>query len=304
MITTRLKVIFLAAAISLVGCRPRKPAGEFQPITLDTTDVAGKVDYSGLAAVLKAGVGPGGKLLPEKLKANAKMLEGQLMLMAVAGPKTRADLFAGEHSKLNYWYNARAAWSLRLMLTFSRERLEAETKASKADKEETGEADRWKITDDGVSIEEFRNRSFPIDGRSMTLALMDSLIVEEFGFKAVVGEPGVSPVRAEIPTKPFNANNVAKLIDERFNGFLDDESRFVIDAASKRILVPPVLWQFRERLIADHRQKYRVTGASLTTALLPHVRLSPHRRLQDAVGYKCIAAPQPKVPLIIKRKED
>ena len=304
MITTRLKVVFLAAAISLAGCRPRKPAGEFQPITLDTTDVAGKVDYSGLAAVLKAGVGPGGKLLPKKLKALAKMLEGQLMLMAVAGPKTSADLFEGEHSKLNYWYNARAAWSLRLMLTFSRERLEAESEASKADEGETREVPRWEITDDGVSIEEFRNRSFPIDRRSMTLALMDSLIVEEFGFKAVVGAPGVSPARAAIPTKPFNADDAAKLIDERFNDFIDDESRFVIDAASRRILVPPVLWQFGERLIADHQRKYRVTGARLTTALLPHVRLSPHRRLQDAVGYKCLRGPQPKAPLIVKRAED
>jgi len=304
MITTRLKVAFLASAISLVGCRPRKPAGEFQPITLDTTDVAGKVDYSGLAAVLKAGIGPGGKLLPKKLKANAKMLEGQLMLMTVAGPKTRADLFAGEHSKLNYWYNARAAWSLRLMLTFSRERLEAEAEATKAKEEKNREVVRWKITDDGISIAKFRNRSFPIDGRSMTLALMDSLIVDQFGFKAVVGAPGVSPARAEIPTRPFNANDAAKLIDERFNEFIDDESRFVVDVPSKRILVPPVLWQFRERLIADHRKKYRVTGASLTTALLPHVRFSPHRRLQDAVGYQCIGAPRPKAPLIVKRAED
>jgi len=304
MITPHLKVAFFAAAISLAGCRLGQPAGEFQPITLDATEVTGKVDYSGLAAVLKAGIGPGGKLLPEKLKANAKMLEGQLMLMAVAGPKSSADLFEGENSKLNYWYNARAAWSLRLVLTFSRERLESESETSKADEEETRQAVRWRIEDDGVPIEEFRNRPFPIDGRSMTLALMDSLIAEEFGFKAVVGAPGVSPARAEIPTRPFNTNDAAGLIDERFNDFIDDENRFVIDVPSKRILVPPVLWRFGERLIADHQQQYRVTGANLTTALLPHVRLSPHRRLQDAVGYRCIQAPQPKAPLIVKRQDD
>ena len=302
--TTRLSAVFLAAAISLAGCRGRQPAGEFQPITLDTTDVAGKVDYSGLAAVLKAGVGPGGKLLPEKLKANAKILEGQLMLMTVAGPKTRADLFKSEHSKLNYWYNARSAWSLRLMLTFGRERLEDESKVAKTGEGKTREPARWEIADDGVSIEEFSNRSFPIDGRSMTLSLMDSLIVEEFGFKAVIGAPCVSPRRAAIPPKPFEANDAAKLIDERFNEFIDDENRFVVDVASRRILVPPVLWQFAERLMADHQQKYRVTGANFTTALLPHVRLSAHRRLQDAVGYKCVGAPEPKVPLIVKRAED
>ena len=163
-------------------------------------------------------------------------------------------------SKLNYWYNARAAWSLRLMLIFSRERLEA-------DKEKTGEGARWRITDDGMSIEEFSSRSFPIDGRKMTLALMDSLIVEEFGFKAVIGAPGVSPVRASIPAKPFDADDAGKLIDERFNEFLDDASRFVIDAAVKQILTPPILWRFRERLIAEHQRKYGVTGANLTTEI-------------------------------------
>ena len=289
MITTRLKVVYLAAAVSLVGCSQPKP------ITLDTANVVGKVDYSGLAAVLKAGIGPGGEILPGKLKANAKMLEGQLMLMMAAGPTTRADLFEDKHSKFNYWCNARAAWSLRLMLTFSGERLEA-------DKGKTGEVARWRITDKGVSIEEFRNRYFPIDGRKMTLALMDSLILEEFGFKALIVAPGVSPLRAAIPTKPFDTKDTAKLIDERFNDFVDNENRFAIDVASKRILVPPILWRFGERLTADHQRKYGVTGANLTTALLPHVRLSPHRRLQDAVGYKCVLAPEQKVPLIVKRK--
>jgi hypothetical protein len=296
MISTRLKVTFITTAILLAGCR-QQPSGEFQPITLDTADVAGKVDYSGLAEVLKTGVDPDGKLLPGKLKANARMLEGQLMMMMVAGPKTRADLFESEHLKLNYWYNARAAWSLRLLLTFSRERQEPDT-------DKTIKPYRWEIAGDGMSIEEFNNRSFPIDGRSMTLALIDSLIIDQFGFKAVIGAPGVSPMRAVIPAKPFEATGAAKLIDERFNDFVDSEKRFVIDVSARRILVAPILWRFAERLITDHQQKYRVTGANLTTALLPHVRLSPHRRLQDAVGYTCSGAPEPRVRLIVKRTED
>ncbi|MCP4379677.1 MAG: hypothetical protein GY794_26350 [bacterium] len=296
MISTRLKVTFITTAILLTGCW-RQPAGEFQPITLEADNVAGKVDYSGLAAVLKDAVTADGKLLPKKLKANAKMLDGQLMIMTVAGPKTRPDLFDSEHAKLNYWYNVRAAWSLRLLLTFSRERQEPDT-------DKTIKPYRWEIAGDGVSIEDFNNRPFPIDGRSMTLALIDSLIIDQFGFKAVIGAPGVSPLRAAIPAKPFEAADAGKLIDKRFNGFVDSEQRFVIDAASKRILVPPILWRFAERLITDHQQKYRVTGANLTTALLPHVRLSPHRRLQDAVGYTCTGASAPKVSLIVKRTED
>ena len=297
MIITRFTVAFLIGAVYLSGCEPQEPPREDQPITLEATEAASKVDYSGLEAVLKAAISPDGEILPKKLIATAKTLEEQLMLMTLAGPKTRADLFENEHSKLNYWYNARAAWSLRLMLTFSRER-------PKTDEKKTSEPVRWRITDDGVSIEEFAKRSFPIDGRSMTLASMDSLIVEEFGFKAVIGAPCVSPLRASIPTKPFNATVAERLIDERFNGFLDSEKRFVIDVASKQILVHPVLGQFEKRLIADHQEKYGVTGANLTTALLPHVRLSPHRRLQDAVGYKCVEAREPKVPLIVKREDD
>ena len=143
MIKTRLTVAFIATAISLAGCEPPKPLQEFQPITLDAADAASKVDYSGLEAVLKAAISPDGEILPKKLKANAKMLDAQLMLMTLAGPKTRADLFKNEHSKLNFWFNARAAWSLRLMLTFSRERPET-------DEKKTSKPVRWRITDDGV----------------------------------------------------------------------------------------------------------------------------------------------------------
>ena len=138
----------------------------------------------------------------------------------------------------------------------------------------------------------------------MTLALIDSLIIDQFGFKAVVGAPGMSPLRAEIPTKSFDAKDADKLIDERFNKFIDNETRFAIDVNSQQILIPPVLWRFKDRLITDHRKKYGTTAANLTTALLPHVRLSPHRRLQDAIGYKCTEAPEPKTPLIVKRQED
>jgi len=297
MTTARLKVAFLLAAVSLTGCWLRQPAGEFEPIKLQATQSDSKVDYSGLDAVLKAAIGPGGEIKPEELKDNEKMLEGQLMLMTVVGPKTRSDLFDSDHSKLNYWYNARAAWSLRLLLTFSRERLEADDVKQSPD-------DRWEMSDDGVPLEDFRNRSFPIDGRSMTLALMDSLIIEQFGFKAGVGAPCVSMVRAAIPKKSFDGKDVAELADKRFNEFVDHSKRFVMDVEARKILVPPILWRFGDKLIGEHERKYGTSGVDLATALLPHVRLSPHRRLQDAVGYRCVEADEPDVPLIVKRKDD
>ncbi|MDP7286456.1 MAG: hypothetical protein QGH94_00540 [Phycisphaerae bacterium] len=296
MTTTRLKLAFLVTAVSLSGCWRRHPAPEFEPITLNAANASTAVDYSGLAAVLKAAVSSGGEISPEKLKDNAKMLEGQLMLMALTGPKTRPELFKDDHSILNYWYNARAAWSMRLMLTFSRERL-------KAAGEKTAPSDRWRFDEDGVAIDDFNNRSFPIDGRSMTLAIIDSLLIKEFGFKCAVGAPGVSPVRGAIPAEPFNTYDTGALVDKRFNELVDDEARFVIDASSQQILIPPILWRFAEQTIATHEQKYGASGANLITALLSHTHLSPHRRLQDAIGYTCIEAPDPKVPLIVKRED-
>lgn len=249
-----------------------------------------------MAEVLKAAISPGGEISPDELKANSKMLEGQLMLMALSGPKTRADLFKNDRAILNYWLNARAAWSLRLMLTFSGERLkDAGVK--------TGPATRWLMSPDGATIEDFNNRQFPLDGGSMTLGLIDDLLEKEFGFKAVIAAPCVSPLRAAIPIRPFETLDPGELIDKRFSEFIDDEKRFAIDTESKRILVPPVLWRYRGEIIASHEQKYGTTSPSLTTALLPHVSLSPHRRLQDAVGYKPVAAPRRKAPQLVKRDE-
>ena len=71
---------------------------------------------------------------------------------------------------------------------------------------------------------------------------------------------------------------------------MDDEQRFVIDIERKRILVPPVLWQYRSRLIEAHHKTYATRGANLTTVLLPFVEGSAHRRLQDAIGYRCVKA--------------
>ncbi len=295
--TTGMIAAFLVVTVSVGGCWRLQPRREFEPIALDAPNASSAVDYSGLAEVLKAAVSPGGEISADELKANSKMLEGQLMLMALSGPKTRADLFKDDRTILNYWLNARAAWSLRLMLTFSRERLkEAGVK--------TGPATRWLMSPDGATIEDFNNREFPIDSRSMTLGLIDDLLEKEFGFKAVIAAPCVCPLRAAIPMRPFETLEVGELIDKRFSEFIDDSERFAIDTESKRILVPPVLWRYHDRIIASHEQKYGTAAPSLTTALLPHVSLSPHRRLQDAVGYKSVAAPQRKAPLLVKRDED
>ncbi|MBT3201010.1 MAG: hypothetical protein HN350_13995 [Phycisphaerales bacterium] len=296
MINIRTTVTILAAAASIIGCNPKLTPRALNPITIETKNITAQVDYSGLDAVLKAAVKPDGEILPEKLRDNAKMLEGQLMLMTLAGPKTKPALFTNDHARLNYWYNARAAWSLRLMLTFSDERI-------KADETKIGEDPFWIITNDGPTVKTFNSRPFPIDGRSMTLALIDELLRDDFGFQAAIGAPGVDPLRAAIPDKSFDSTNAGTLIYERFNGFIDDSKRFVIDVPTRQIQVPPVLWQFSQHIITEHSEIYDASGANLTTALLPMVKLSPHRRLQDAVGYACIKAPAEKIPLITPDKD-
>jgi len=311
--TTGSKIVFLIVASSLVGCGLQKTAFRSDPIILDRTgaaDIAEKMDYSGLAAVLKAGVGRGGELTARELSEQSKTLEDQLVLMSAVGPKMKPHLFETREARLVYWYNARAAWALKLLMTFSLEHIEDSGGVSQTVRSSLGKLFSSDDDDDEpetMPANTLTGRPFPLDSRTMTLADIDSLLEEQFGWKSAVAAPCVASNRAVIPTKPFDTTdmkNAAELIDRRFNEFVDDRDRFVIDVPCSRILVPPVLWQFGDRILADHKKLYRTTGATLTTALLPHVRLSAHRRLQDAIGYKCVGGPEGQAELLDKLKKD
>jgi len=249
----------LLAAFAGGGCETA-PA----PISLDTRGVEPAVSYDGLARVLASAVDAKGLIDPDALKGAAAALEGQLKLLAVTGPTATAEEFPTPGHVLAYWYNARAAWSMRLLL------------GQGCPKE--------------ISRRVLEETPLPLDGREMTLGEVDAILAADADFRVAVAAPGVTMERARLPREPFAPGGIRQRIAERFSAFLDDESRFVIDVRRQRILVPPVLWQFRRRLIDAHRTRCGAEGATLATALLAYLRGSPHRRLQDAIGYRLAEA--------------
>ncbi|GAF79424.1 unnamed protein product [marine sediment metagenome] len=241
------------------GCE--KPPG---PVVLDVGDIKPAADYSDLAAVLSEAVDKDGLVQPDALKELTGRLDKQLKLLAVTGPSATPELFPTPADRLAYWYNARAAWAVKL--------------AALAEFPEE------------ITPAELSQRPVPLDGRMMTLAGIDEEILTAGGWQALVAAPGVLSQRAQLSTKPFGAKGIRERIAERFEQFADDADRFVIDVRAKKVLVPPVVWRFAQDIIDNHNKTYGTVGATLTTALLSYVTGSAHRRLQNAIGYTPIAA--------------
>ena len=248
------QVGFLAAS-----CAPSCP-----PVQLDTAGVRPSADTSLLAVVLKEALDAHGRVRPRRLKAQADRLRAQLALLAVTGPTATPRLVPAGDAALAYWYNARAAWSLALLLA----------------------------CDCPAKLSERHIAHVPLrlDGRDMSLADIDAALAADGDFRVPAAAPGVTLDRAVLPDSPFAAGDVRRRVAERFCGLIDDEDRFVVRRFWRQVLVPPVLYDRRQRIIDACNRANRTEGATLITALLAHVDGSAYRRLQDAIGY----APRPR----------
>jgi len=257
----------LAAGALLTGC------GQLlTPVRLNAADVTPRVDYSDLAAVLAEAVDDDGLLVAKALKASAERLDSQLRLMAVTGPTASPHLLADQQETLAYWYNARAAWSMKLALVCDCPKR--------------------------LNESQLTTRLFSLDGRDMSIDSIDAVLRSYDDWRVEVCSPGVTMCRARLPDRPFTGQDVRQRIEERLSEFVDDPQRFVIDVERKRIFVPCVLWQYRNRLLEAHRAAYGTQGANLTSALLPYVEGSAHRRLQDAIGYQPVRADRQLLPAL------
>ena len=251
--------MFLAAGGWAGGCAP-PPGG----VILDTSSVKPAADYTDLAIVLKRAVGRKGMLIPKAARECASHLDAQLKLLAVSGPTVTPALFPSQEDTLAYWYNARAAWAIKLSL--------------------------MQDCPDELSRACLEERSFPLDGRRMTLDEIDAILGRQEDWRVLVAAPDVRQQRSALPDQPFTSADIHKTIAERFNQFVADDRRFVIDVEQRKLLVPPVLWPLRHRLTDEHNRTYRTQGATLVTALLPYVSGAGRRRLQDAIGYRTVSA--------------
>ena len=275
MIGRGFKLAVLAAAVaSAGGCRPEplRPA-----VRLDLKGAAPRVDYGELADLLAGAVKDGGLLEPQEVRKRADRLDAQLKRLAVTGPTVTPDLFPTVEDRLAYWYNARAAWAVKLALIAGLPRQMPPT--------------------------QLLDRPLPLDGRRMSLRRIDQILARDADWGVLVASPCVLLQRAALPTTPFSAADVRSRVAERIDAFIDDDRRVVIDVQRRRIPFPPVLWRWRDWLIAQHHQMYRTRGAVLSTALLPYVTGSASRRLQDAVGYANVPArPSGRLALTKQRR--
>lgn len=240
------------------GCQTAKPT----VVALDTAGVAPSTETKNLSAVLKRCVDKRGFIDMVKYKTVAETLRTQRKQFAVTGPTATPNLYPAKEDRLAYWYNARAAWSIALAMRLHKEENES-----------------------AAALQVFL---FPLDGREMTLPDIDQQIFALAGYQAVVAAPCANLQRAALPRQPFDAETIRPAVRRRFDGFVDDRRRFLIDVETRQIRFPPVLWKYRDAILAEHKRQYDAPQATLTTALLPWVKGSAARRLQDAVGYACV----------------
>jgi hypothetical protein len=247
----------LAGAMILAACETPTPPEKIS-FDLKTSGVKAGVDFSTLSRILDEAVS-GGRMDMKEYRVNEleKDLVSQLRLLAVTGPGATPALFKTREDRLAYWLNARASWAIRFAVE--------EDDRDEDDKTERGD--------------------FPLDGRRMTLDQIDAHIYSFLG-----AAPGTVDDRAPLPGEPFSAKTIDDQARKNFNAFIDDGDRIILDIERKQVLVPAVIWKYRERYIQSYRRTFGAKGeVSLLTALLPVTSGSAHRRLQNAVGYACRA---------------
>jgi len=260
MARTSLKFLAAVAAAAMAGCS-RSPA----PLTVaEAPGVRAEVDYADLGKVLAEAVDEEGRLDQAELESHTALLDRQLYRMSLTGPTATPALLPAEADRLAYWYNARAAWSMKLALA--------------AGFPETIDGDRWRVS------------PFPLDGRTMTLAEIDAILARDADWRTEAAAPSVLLHRPALPRAPLAGGDIRREIPARLNAFLADKARFAIDEKRREVKVPPALWARRDELIRRHHETHGTSGATLLTALLPWTTGLAHHRIQDAMGYRCVPA--------------
>lgn len=265
-------VVAAAVMVLVVGCTG--PIGSPIRVHLDIAGATASTDTAELSAVLGRCLTNDGGIIPSALKTQRDKLHAQLKRYAVTGPTASPALFTDADAVIAFWYNARTAWALKLAMetAFPQE----------------------------ICPEQLRDISFPLDGRSMTLGQIDS-ILGQYSWQAEVAAPGACFDRARLPKRPFTAGDVRVRIGKRLNSLINDPRRFVVDVQHRRVLMVPVLWRHRQAIIAQYESGYGTTGANFLTALIPHVSGAAQRRIQDAVGYEAVPTPEIEFKLDLER---
>ncbi len=264
------KIGILLFALFVVGC-----GVDAGPVRLDPACVTTSAAAPDLSAVFAEAVDERGRLVPDALARVRDRLDEQLLKMARCGPTATPDLYPTDASRWAWWFNARAAWSMKLADSAGCPR-RVSPKA--------------------------RTRTFPIDGRIMSLKQIDSILLAEArrsgDFRLAACAPGAWVDYAPLPRKPFTEQDFSDRLDETFNRLVLDEKRFVIDVERRCVRIPPMLWDCRDMVLAGYRRRLGPCEVSLTTALRSYLERLAQRRLDDALGYTTVRQ-EPRMELAI-----
>ena len=254
------KMALVAALLPAAGCA--QPPVEILPV-----GVKPSADVADLAAVLAAVRTADARFDPCRLKECAPRLDAQLARMVVSGPTVTPHLYPTYGARWAYWYNARAAWSLKLALL-------------------AGCPAR-------VDALRLRRRRFPLDGREMSLEAVDRMLLADAArtrdVRLAACVPGVTYAYAPLPQRPFTAQDFSRGLDGPFNELLLDGRRTLLDVKARRLRLPEMLWRSREVVLAAYAARYGPATATVITALRAGANPAARRRLADALGYRADA---------------
>jgi hypothetical protein len=269
--TVLLLVLFLA------GCAVESDVAE---VRLDLTGVAVSSDVSDLSAVLSKVVDAKGRLIPAGFASVRDRLDSQLKKMAISGPTATPEMYPTDESRWAYWYNARAAWSMKLADLAGFPPAQCQPRA--------------------------REKIFLLDGCDMSLEKIDSTLQDEArrsgDFRLAACAPGAWADYASLPQKPFTEGNFSAGLSKAFNRLVLNEKRFVIDVDNRRVCIPPMLWACRDMVFARYRRRFGPCKVSLTTALSPYLARPARYRLKNALGY-AVVRQKTRTEIIITRRK-
>ncbi len=254
----------LLLASAMTGCADKRPAAITVPPPRDEA-----IDFADLAIVLAAAVDADGRVDATALTVHLPRLERQLSQLS--GPWPNSAGSATDATRLAWLYNARMAWSLRIVAT-------GVQRAS-------GRGDRFVLP---ATIEQHRLRQTPfvLDGRTHTLAEIDRRLGQYDDYRIPAAAPGAADVDGPMAQAPFAAETVIASLPERFDRYVRDENRLVIDHDAKRLAVPPALWRLAPGIRDEYNRRFGTAEASLATALAAAVGPRARDRLAEAQGYE------------------
>ncbi len=258
----------VSAALLAGGCDRLRPQPAEPPVELELSGAAPSADTSDLAAVLAAAVTDDGRVRPEPMRQMSARLDAALRRLAVTGPTATPGLYPTYGARWAYWYNARAAWSMKLALLCGCPR--------------------------ATDAAPFRARRFPLDGREMSLEAVDALLLAEAkrsgDFRLAACAPGVMTSHGPMPSRPVTAADFGEGLSAMLSRLVLDERRFVVDVEAREVRVPLLLWAARGVLQSAYRRQYGGGEVALTTALRPFVSDQARGRLEETLGYEAAAA--------------